>query len=262
MDKLIVVVFDNEVDAFNGISALKDLHSEGTITLFSQTVIQKSMDGEISVKEEQDQGPIGTLFGMATGSLIGLLGGPIGFMIGTTSGALAGMIYDLNAAGVDADFVDDVSEALVTDTTAIIAEVDEDWTVPIDTKMFESNGIVFRRLRSEVEDEQLQREATLSKENWENFKTNLKESHKETQENINKHIDMAKKKMNTLENHIEKRMNALTKEFNEKLKTLQEQLKGANEKMHEQIDEKINTLKVKHEKRMAKLKSIIVILKS
>ena len=47
---MIVMVFDNESSAFEGLKALKDLDADGSITLYSQTVIEKDDNGEVRVK--------------------------------------------------------------------------------------------------------------------------------------------------------------------------------------------------------------------
>ncbi len=50
MNKMIVAVFEHEAAAFDGLSALKDLHRDGDITLYSSTVIAKDKNGKIEVK--------------------------------------------------------------------------------------------------------------------------------------------------------------------------------------------------------------------
>jgi hypothetical protein len=39
MDKMLIAVFDNESAAFQGLSALKDLHKNGDVTLYASAVI-------------------------------------------------------------------------------------------------------------------------------------------------------------------------------------------------------------------------------
>ena len=78
MDKMIVTVFDSERQAFEGSQVLKDLHADGTITLYAEAVIAKDADGTVAVKRAADQGPLGTAVGLVTGSLVGLLGGLCG----------------------------------------------------------------------------------------------------------------------------------------------------------------------------------------
>ena len=60
---------------------------------------------------------------------------------------------DLNNARVGTDFIDDVQKFLLPPNVALIAEVDEDWTTPVDTRMEAIGGNVFRRALSEVSDQ-------------------------------------------------------------------------------------------------------------
>jgi len=98
-DKMIVVVFDNEKQAYAGFKALKDLHAEGTITLYASAVIAKDADGKVIVKEAAERGPLGTGVGLVAGSLLGLLGGPVGAAFGAYTGSLGGVLYDLAKPG-------------------------------------------------------------------------------------------------------------------------------------------------------------------
>jgi uncharacterized membrane protein len=47
MNKILVAVFNGEAAAFQGLSALKDLHRDGDITLYSSAVIVKDKSGKI-----------------------------------------------------------------------------------------------------------------------------------------------------------------------------------------------------------------------
>ena len=109
MNKLIVVVFGNEKDAVKGLDALKELHDEKTITLYSSSIAVKDGLGIVTMKDMEGRGGSGTVKGMAIGSLIGLIGGPAGFGIGAFAGSMAGLLFDMSNAGVDADFIDDIS---------------------------------------------------------------------------------------------------------------------------------------------------------
>src|SRR5262249_62112485 len=103
MDRMLVVVFDNESNAYEGKKALLELDGEGSITAYGYAVVAKDSDGTPSVKEGDDSGPLGTLTGTALGSLIGLLGGPAGLAIGATVGFTAGTTVDLNNARISGD---------------------------------------------------------------------------------------------------------------------------------------------------------------
>ena len=97
---MLVAVFDNENKAFEGLSALDDLHQKGDITLYASAVISKDEKGELRLNTAADQGPVGTATGLFTGSLIGLLGGPIGVAVGAATGSAAGLIFSTQATTI------------------------------------------------------------------------------------------------------------------------------------------------------------------
>ena len=151
MDRMLVVVFDNESKAYEGKKALLQLDGEGSISVYAYAVLAKHADGTATVKQGDDSGPIGTLLGTSFGSLIGLLGGPIGLAIGATAGLAAGSATDLYNAGIGEDFIDDVTKVLTANKVAVVAEIEEDWTTPVDTRMEAIGGRVFRRALADVE---------------------------------------------------------------------------------------------------------------
>ena len=58
----------------------------------------------------------------------------------------------MHNARISSDFVDDVSKTLRPNRVAVVAEVEEDWITPLDTRMETIGGTVFRRALSDVED--------------------------------------------------------------------------------------------------------------
>ena len=152
MDRMLVVVFDNEIKAYEGKKALLQLDGEGSISVYAYAVVAKNADGTATVKQGDDSGPLGTLVGTSLGSLIGLLGGPVGLAVGAAAGFAAGGTADLDNARIGEDFIDDVTKTLLPNKVAVIAEIEEDWTTPVDTRMEAIGGSVFRRALSEVRD--------------------------------------------------------------------------------------------------------------
>ena len=150
MDRMLVVVFDNEVHAYQGRQVLLQLDNDGNISVYAYAVLAKHADGTATVKQGDDSGPIGTLLGTSFGSLIGLLGGPVGLAIGATTGVVLGAALDLNNARIGDDFIDDVTKSLTPNKFAVVAEIEEDWTTPVDSRMEAIGGTVFRRALSDV----------------------------------------------------------------------------------------------------------------
>jgi uncharacterized membrane protein len=152
MDRMLVVVFDTEKKAYEGKEALLQLDGEGSIVVYAHAVVAKNADGTATVREGDDRGPLGSLIGTSLGSLIGILGGPVGLAVGASLGLVAGSTADLSNARVGGDFIDDVSKQLRPNRFAVVAEIQEDWTTPVDTRMEAIGGIVFRRALSDVKD--------------------------------------------------------------------------------------------------------------
>ena len=152
MDRMLVVVFDDETKAYGGRKALLELEGEGSITIYASAVVAKRADGTTSIRQGEDAAPFGTLLGTSLGSLIGLLGGPAGLAIGAAAGLAAGGAADLDNARIGGDFIDDVTKTLTPNRVAVVAQIEEDWTTPVDTRMESIGGTVFRRSLSEVRD--------------------------------------------------------------------------------------------------------------
>jgi uncharacterized membrane protein len=150
MDRMLVVVFDNESKAYEGKKALLQLDNEGSISVYAYAVLAKHADGTLSVKQGDDPGPLGTLLGTALGSFIGLLRGPTGVAIGATAGFAAGSAADIDNARIGDDFIADVTKQLLPNRVAVVAEIEEDWTTPVDTRMEAIGGTLFRRALSEA----------------------------------------------------------------------------------------------------------------
>jgi uncharacterized membrane protein len=150
MDRVLVVVFDTEPKAYEGKKALIQLENEGSIVVYAHAVVGRNADGTTTVRQSDDPGPLGTLVGTSVGALIGLLGGPVGVAIGATVGLAVGGAVDIDNARIGEDFIDDVKQQLQRNKFAVVAEIQEDWTTPVDIRMEAIGGKVFRRALSEV----------------------------------------------------------------------------------------------------------------
>src|SRR5215813_6879491 len=74
---------------------------------------------------------------------------------------------------VNEGYIEDVTKVLLPNKVAVVAEIEEEWTTPVDTRMEAIGGKVFRRALSEAQD-------TVNKEDVDAMKADLakmKEEH-------------------------------------------------------------------------------------
>ena len=253
-NEILVSVFDSERTAFEGLTALKDLHKDGDITLYASTVIAKDPSGTVAVRQTADRGPVGTLVGIVTGGFVGLLGGPAGVAVGAYVGGFGGLMYDLFKAGVSSDFVDEVAASLTPGKAAIIADIDENlWVTPIDTRLGALGGTTFRRLPGDVVDADLIRETDAARKELDQLKAELRESSGEAKAKVEGAIDAQRRKLQALVDRVDTRLDQQKAEYEARLATLREQQAKARENKRQQIEVRMAELKASHEARKAKL---------
>ena len=254
MNKMLVAVFDSETQAFEGLSALKELHGSGDISLYSTAVFVKDGEGKIEVKQSADRGPVGAGVGLLTGSLVGLLAGPIGMAVGASIGGLTGMLADMGKTGIDFDFADEVAKAMTPGKWVVLADVQEGWTTPVDTRIEEQGGMVFRRLRSEVIEDQMAREAAALDAELQELNAEWKEAGDEAKAKIKKHIDESKMKLQAIHDGAEKRIADAKAEMDAKAAALQQQMKDARDRKKAKLERRMEELRADLQSRTAKLK--------
>jgi uncharacterized membrane protein len=190
MERMLVVVFDSETKAYEGRDALLRLETEGTISVYAHAIIAKNADGTVHIEKHDDTGPIGTAVGIELGSLVSLLSGPAALAIGLGAGFLAGGAADLHKARVAKDFVEDVSKELHSNRFALVAQIEEESTLPVDTAMEKIGGKVFRRTLPKVKHTIREEHIAAMKADIEQFKVEHAKVHAERkaklQETINR----------------------------------------------------------------------------
>jgi uncharacterized membrane protein len=256
MEKMLVAVFENEARAYQGSRALNQLDSEGSITIHAEAVIQKDAGGKVTVTQADGDFPVRTVGGTAIGSLIGLLAGPVGFGIGALAGALGGSIGDLYAAGVNADFLDDVSAALTPGKCAVVADVSEEWVTPVDSTIEPLGGVVFRSLRSSVEEDQRSRDVAELKEEIAQARAEHAEARAERKAKLQARIEALNARLQEKLDQAKKRSEQIKAETEAKLQALQQRAAQARGDAKEAFDSRIAQIRADYEERSNRLKEI------
>jgi uncharacterized membrane protein len=254
MDKMIVVVFDSELKAYDGSRALQELQDEGSINLYAKAVIARDASGKVEIKQAGDMGPVGTTVGLLTGGLIGLIGGPVGVAIGASIGLSGGVLYDLAHMGIGGDFLAEVEKSLLPGKAAVVAEVWEEWTMPVDTRMEALGGVVFRRASTEVVDEQIERDAAALEAELAELKAESDQAAGEARAKLQAKVDATKAKLQATQDAIQARIEATQKETDAKIKSLQEQAAKESGKRKAKREARIAELKADQKRRSDLLK--------
>ena len=116
----------------------------------------------------------------------------MGLAIGAASGLALGALYDVDDIRVGEDFLDDVSKSLTPNKVAVVAEVEEEWTTPVDTRMEALGGTVLRRALWEVEKTVDEQEIAAMKADLEQLKSEISKAHADRKAKLQKKIDRAR----------------------------------------------------------------------
>jgi uncharacterized membrane protein len=259
MDKMLVVAFDTEEDAYKGLDALKELHRGDELTLYATAVLTKHPTGEVEVRQAADKGPVGTAVGALTGAIVGFLAGPVGSAVGAAAGAgaggLAGLAFDVGSAGVNIDFLDEVSALLAPGRTVVIAEIDEDWVTPVDMAMAALGGQVFRRSRYDVVEDQLAQESAALSQEAKEMKQELKQEGAEAQAATKQTLQSVQQRLESITSKVDSRLDKVNKETDAKVDTLQARMQKARDDRKARIRQRIDEIKAKQEIRIKKLRA-------
>ena len=253
MNKVLVTVFDSEDKAYRGLEALRDLHADGDITVNASAVISKNDQGEIEIKERKDNSYLGTTVGIVIGAIVGIIGGPQGVAFGAAMGLGGGALYDLDRSGVDADYVREVAAAMKNGTVAIIADVEESWTVPVDSRMEEVGGTVYRKNRYRIEEDYLQRQSKEYAAEVTELHEEMKEAEGVAKNSLQEQMDRAKDKQEKLKSAINLKKETLRKEWAEKKEILDKQLAMAKEQNKSKLEKRKAGLQSDFERRQKQL---------
>jgi uncharacterized membrane protein len=253
MNKMLVAVFDNETAAGSGLQALRKLHAAGDITLYATGVMAKDAHGVVSVKKSLDEGPVGTVTGLAVGSLIGLLGGPVGVAVGALTGTVAGAVRDFWVAGVGLDFIEEAERCLRPGKVALVAEIEEEWVIPVDAALQAVGGVVFRRTRSELAEAQYDHDIVAFKSEIKELESEASHASGTAKTKLQVKLDTAKGSLEAAVERAKRRVDALRQEAEAKAESLKAQLNETQGEVKARLEERVKRVKGAYHARGAKL---------
>jgi uncharacterized membrane protein len=241
MTNLIIATFKEEAEAIEASQKLHELESIGDITLFEMVIVKKDADGTTVLLQADTTEGLTTLSGMAIGTLIGSLAGPVGLLAGMFTGTLTGAAVEADNYGFAEDFVAGAADQLQPGTIAVIAEVEEDDPVFVNSSLTPLGATL---TRSDVDYEY------------------TKHSDEEIDE-VDEEISAARAKLKSAtdkeKSKIQQKISKLKEERKERVGELKEKMKDAIGDIKASVkDRKIEKLRSKiekHHKRIAELET-------
>jgi len=222
MERMLVVVFNDEPKAYEGTHALKQLDTDGSIAIHAEAVIKKNADGTVTVKQSDDDFPIRTVGGTAIGSLIGLLEGPVGLAVGATAGLLAGSIGDLAVAGVEA-----------------------------------LGGTVFRKARKNFVEEQWASDVATLRTEIDQLKAEHARARGERKAKLQAKIDKLNAKLEAKLDQAKQRAEQIKSETNAKVQALQKKAEKAQGEIKATFDTRVKRIRGEYEQSQTRLKHLL-----
>ncbi len=254
MSKFVVVVVPDEKKAYEALHAIRDLHDDGSLTLYAASVVERRRDGTIDVKQAADQGPVGFAVGSLVGVLGGVVGGPAGAAVGMATGGLLGGWGDYMRVGVSEDFVKLITREVAPGNFAVFAEVSEDWVAPLDTKIEALGARVFREYRDEFVDDMIEKRADSVRNDLDQRKVERAGAKAEKMEaKLAKRIDEAREEMQKTASKARERLEQKKDEMNAKIGALQEQAGKASPEVKSRIEQRIAEIRAELQTREQKL---------
>lgn len=253
MNKLLVALFDSPTAANDGLNALRALHAAGDITLYATGVLARDALGNIRVEKSMDTGQSGAVAGLAVGSLIGLLGGPLGVVIGAATGTVAGAVRDFWAAGVGLDFIEAATQHLQPGKVALVAEIEEEWVIPVDSALAAAGGRVFRRARTEVLEVQFHHDVAAFKAEIKELEAEAAHASGAAKDRLHAQVATAKAGLDGAVHRGQQRLDTLKQEADAKTESLKLQWSQAQGDVQVRIADRMKRVKGAYHARGAKL---------
>ena len=154
MESVLAVTFNEDAKAYEALSHLKELDSQGQVGLVAAAVVVRAEDGRVEIKDEvSDTSLVGTTTGGLIGLIVGILGGPFGVLLGGATGLLYGSLFDLADADTTESALAAISRSVPPGRTTLLAQVSEPSPEVIDTAMSRLGGTVVRRSLEDLQAE-------------------------------------------------------------------------------------------------------------
>lgn len=155
--------------------------------------------------------------------------------------------------GVGANFVQEATAQLADGKSVVLAEIDEDWEVPLDTRIDEIGATIIRTWRSDFENRQVEAVLEQERKEYAAAKAEWEASKAEAKEKTRKRLDDAKAKLEETEKRIKDNIDKFDADTRAKVDTLKLQISSASSEANTKLQERVDAVREERAKRSSKL---------
>jgi hypothetical protein len=135
----------------------------------------------------------------------------------------------------------------------VVAEVQEEWVMPLDTSMEALGGEVIRRMRGEVLDSQIERDAAALKAEIADLKGEHALARQESKAKLEAKINAVKARLQETRDRAQVAAEATEKEMEAKVKALKNQIAKSKGDAKAKLEARIAEVQSDHKRRAEKL---------
>jgi Vesicle transport v-SNARE protein N-terminus len=162
-------------------------------------------------------------------------------------------LYDLTDVGVGSAFIDDASARLTPGKAALVAEIQEEWITPLDSRMEALGGTVLRRTWSDVVDAQIARDVAAIDADIDAMEAEYEQATEAEKAKLQARIADAKAELNKVQQRASARIEAADREAEEKLAALDKQVATADAERKRKLEQRKLEVQEDYKRRSAKL---------
>jgi len=146
-----------------------------------------------------------------------------------------------------------VSKTLAVGKAAVLAEIEQSWVSPIESRLKEQGGTVFRRFRTEMMDDQLLQEEAALEKALDNLEDELDQANAGGQEAIEKNMLDVKQRLKAIQHRAKAAIELKKAETDLKINALRAQAEAAAKQTKARIEKRISDAQADFDMRAQKL---------
>ena len=252
MDKMLIAVFERESQASAAAGAMNNLSEEDLLVVYAFAVIVKDVAKAsiVDFKMEDCNDPV---LGVATRSLIKILGAPYDSVDGSNSRAFTEGMMEVVKAGVDSNFLDQVARHLFPGRAAIVSEVEEETTNAMDRLLESQGGTAFRCGRSEIIDVQIAKELEALHNEMRTLEMQVLRTPEGSREQLERKLDLARATFQATKDRARQHAASIKREAEAKIALLQERTAKAEGGIKTRLERLADEIRVEYVNRATKL---------